>query len=222
MFNNLNHKVMARISKGILGGFVGRVGTVIGSERNGQYIISSIPKKSTKAPTNAQISQRNKFGIAVGFLQPINQLLKLGYKPTDQRLSSFNEAMSYFIQNSIAGTMDNYVVDYPNVLISRGALSPAFNAVGASANPGELKINWSTAAMSGLSNPNDETICLIYNPAKSFHFISNVSALRSTGELSVLLPDDFSGDVVHCWIGFLSSDKKERSTSAYVGLVTIN
>lgn len=212
---------MARISKGILGGFVGRVGTVIGSERNGQYIISSIPKKSTKTPTDAQMSQREKFGVAVGFLQPINQLLKLGYKSSDPRLSSFNVAMSYFIQNSITGAMDNYMVDYPNVLISRGALSPAFNAVGTSIDPATLKINWSVLAVSGLSYPNDQTICLVYSPSKSMAIISNVNALRSTGELSVVLPDDFSGDTVHCWIGFLSSDKKERSTSSYAGEVTI-
>src|SRR6476659_5936096 len=103
---------MGRITKGILGGFVGKVGTVIGSQRNGVDIITSIPKKSTKPPTTSQLNQRERFGLGIGFLQPINPILRLGFKSADPRLSSINVAMSYLLQNAITGSSGNYSLDY--------------------------------------------------------------------------------------------------------------
>lgn len=220
-FKNLKIKIMGRMTKGILGGFVGKVGTVIGSQRNGMDLLSSLPKKSSKAPTEAQSNQRDKFGLAVGFLQPINQLLKLGYKPTDPRYSSFNLAVAYFLQNSIIGLSGAYEIDYTKVLISKGELSPPWNSIGASTAANELKFSWVNSTTSVMNNEDDETIALIYNPVKGIHYMSISATTRVSGELAVTLPNDFVGDEVQCWIGFITKDKKYRSTSVYAGAVTI-
>ena len=42
---------MANISKGILGGFSGKVGTIVGANYRGKDIIRSVPKKSGRKPT---------------------------------------------------------------------------------------------------------------------------------------------------------------------------
>ncbi|MFC5282014.1 DUF6266 family protein [Pedobacter alpinus] len=207
--------------KGILGGFVGKVGTVIGSQRSGMDIISSLPKKSSKAPTVLQSNQREKFGLAVGFLQPINELLKLGFKASDPRFSSFNLAIAHMLQNSIIGESGSYELDYPKVLISKGELSPAWNAVAATSGASELSLTWSNATNSGMSNPDDEVFALVYNADTKQHLMSISAATRADGVLSIPLPNDFVGSEVQCWLAFTSKDKKQRSTSIYAGAVTI-
>jgi len=58
---------MAEIKKGILGGFSGKVGTVIGVNWRGKDIIRSLPKASKKAPTEEQLIQRVKFRKTIVF-----------------------------------------------------------------------------------------------------------------------------------------------------------
>ncbi|MGV0847474.1 hypothetical protein ACTS9T_13015 [Empedobacter falsenii] len=43
---------MAEIKKGILGGFSGKVGTVVGVNWRGKDIINSLPKKSKRRSTD--------------------------------------------------------------------------------------------------------------------------------------------------------------------------
>ncbi len=58
---------MATIVKGILGGFSGKVGTVVGANWRGKDIIRSRPKPSKKPPTDKQVIQQLKFKMAVTF-----------------------------------------------------------------------------------------------------------------------------------------------------------
>jgi len=52
---------MGKIKTGILGGFQGKVGTVIGSTWRGESIMRALPKTAAKAPTESQRIQRLKF-----------------------------------------------------------------------------------------------------------------------------------------------------------------
>ncbi|HEY1061659.1 MAG TPA: DUF6266 family protein, partial [Daejeonella sp.] len=69
---------MGTYKKGILGSFSGKVGTVVGSSWNGIEYMRSLPKPSSKAPTDLQMLQRAKLGMATGFLQPISALINIG------------------------------------------------------------------------------------------------------------------------------------------------
>lgn len=58
---------MGTFKKGILGGFSGTVGTVVGSTWRGMDVMRSRPKKSGSAPTPEQLLQREKFALAMRF-----------------------------------------------------------------------------------------------------------------------------------------------------------
>ena len=58
---------MGTIRKGILGGFSGTVGTVVGANWRGMDVIRSRPKSSGSNPTPAQLMQREKFALAIKF-----------------------------------------------------------------------------------------------------------------------------------------------------------
>lgn len=64
---------MATLNKGILGGFSGKVGTVVGANWRGLDIIRSRPKISKRNPTEKQLEQQMKFKLAISFLQPLSQ-----------------------------------------------------------------------------------------------------------------------------------------------------
>src|ERR1700741_3098626 len=64
----LKNKNMATFNKGILGGFSGKTGSVIGSNWKGRTVMRSLPGKRSKAPTQVQLDQQEKFKLVVGFL----------------------------------------------------------------------------------------------------------------------------------------------------------
>ena len=61
---------MGKYIKGILGSFLGKVGTVIGSSWKGIEYMRSRGKKSSKPPTQAQLIQQAKFKLLVRFVIP--------------------------------------------------------------------------------------------------------------------------------------------------------
>ena len=61
---------MGTIKQGILGGFNGKVGTVIGSSWKGITYMKGIPNHTRNPRTEKQIAQRTKMEFARNFLQP--------------------------------------------------------------------------------------------------------------------------------------------------------
>lgn len=119
---------MGRISQGILGGFSGRVGIVVGSNWKTVHYMRALAVSVNNPRTDKQQHQRTKFGMTVTFLKAINPYIRIGYKDYTRRQSSFNAAMSYIIRNAVKGEGLNLSIDYAKVLVSRGSLMPAFNA----------------------------------------------------------------------------------------------
>src|SRR6476661_8098988 len=127
---------MGTISKGILGGFSGKVGTVVGGSWKGIEYMRSRSTASKKAPTQAQLEHQAKFRLANQFVSSILGVVQLGFKNYEQKKSSYNAAVAHIMKNAIKGVYPNFEIDYEQVLISRGDLPAAMNADAVSAVAG--------------------------------------------------------------------------------------
>ena len=91
---------MGKLNIGILGGFSGTVGTVIGSSnRKGEDIIRVKSKKPRTSSTEGQINQRTKFRLVTVFLQALNFLLKVGFKKVALLKNIFYHRQMAFFPN---------------------------------------------------------------------------------------------------------------------------
>ncbi len=214
---------MGKYKKGILGAFSGKVGTVVGSTWNGIDYMRSLPRPSTKAPTDLQIIHRGKFGLVTGFLKPISSLVNLGYRSQASGMTGYNVATADMMAAAITGIYPNFEVDYTKVLFSKGSLTGVFSVVTTSPNPGEINIVWADNSGSGTGLATDKAVVLIYNPAKSaFVYNLNNGALRSAAADTIILPAEFSGDTVQVWVAFMTPDKKTFSTSIHAGEIVVS
>jgi hypothetical protein len=212
---------MGRYSKGILGPFSGKIGTVIGSSWKGIDYMRSLPKPSSKAASAAQLEQRVKFLFGVGFLQPISALVNLGFKYVASGTTGFNVAISKLLKGAITGAYPNYEVDYANLIISEGSLAPVANVSVTSPTAGKLTFSWANNSTASLAKPTDKAMLLVYNSDKNLYSFTTGGNDRSMMS-QVLDLDDYTDDVVHCWIAFISADGRLVSTSAYAGTLTIS
>jgi len=221
MFYSLIFTKMGTIKQGILGGFSGKVGTVIGGSWKGISYMRSQAQSVSNPRTTGQVNQRTKFTLALDFLKPLTELIRVGFKLYASKQTAFNAAMSYTLANAISGTSsDDYSVEYASALISRGSLTGATNGA-ASASGGSIAVTWDDNSEIGTATATDFSIIAVLNPTKGEAVTVTSGAARSVGSESVDLPSDWVGDEVQVYLGFVSEDKTAVANSVYLGAFTV-
>lgn len=71
---------MGTIKQGILGGFSGTVGTVVGANWKGVDYMRSRPTRRKASNTQAQLEQRAKFLLTQRFARSMKPLLETGFR----------------------------------------------------------------------------------------------------------------------------------------------
>lgn len=212
---------MGTIKQGILGGFSGKVGNVVGATWKGINYMRALASKVSNPKTDLQLEQRQKFAAAVKFLQPLTQFLKIGFKNYAVKMTAMNNAMAYILRNAIQGTYPNYTIDYTNVLLSRGNLAPAMNQSVTSTVAGTILFAWDDNSDETGASALDKSLLVVYDVEKNQAVYFTELGTRADKTQPVTVPNSFSGDLVHCYIGFITADGKTLSNSKYAGAVTV-
>lgn len=212
---------MGKISQGILGGVSGKVGNVVGGSWKGIDYLRVLPASVANPRTPAQMDQRSKFITVINFLQPIKDFIRVGFKNYAIKMTQFNSAMSYNVKNAITGEYPDYTIDYTKALVSRGSLAPALNGTASSTVAGLVTFEWDDNSGDGNAQSSDKALLVVHNPVKNEAVFILDGVNRVTGVQEVTVPDNYSGDTVHVYIGFISEDGASVSNSKYVGAVQV-
>jgi hypothetical protein len=222
---NINQKssIMATIKKGILGGFSGKVGTVVGANWKTTSYMRSLPKKTKKPLTKAQEIHRAKFAFAVNMLKPMAKLLHIGWKlEAKKNQTPFNTAVSFLMNNAMIGTYPNYQIHRYNFSISRGKLTPALKPRVDRPVKDYWRVLWDDNSGVGKAKPTDKALIVILNRDKKIALTFTDTATRSSGSQGFDFPVTFKKSQVEVYLGFVSEDGKEVSNSVYVGTIVVN
>ena len=211
---------MGTIKKGVLGGFSGKVGSVVGASWKGIDYIRSLPASVKNPRTEGQVTQRTKFTVALEFLRPIIAYLNVGFKPYASKQSPYNAAMSYNVSNAVTGTFPDFEMDYPNALVSKGSLLGAEDA-SATTDAGSISFAWTDNSEVSNALSTDKAMPLAFNISKGQAVFKTNGAERSTEADSLTIPANWSGDDVEVYLGFVSNDGLLVASSAYLGQKTI-
>ncbi len=214
---------MGKISQGVLGGFSGKVGNVVGGSWKGIDYMRIKPASVANPRTAAQVDQRSKFSIVLNFLQPLSEFLRVGFKLYANKMTQFNSAMSYNLNHAVTGAYPNFSIDYSNALVSRGQLNGAMGVAATSTNPASVDFTWTDNSSPGTSKAKstDKALLLVYNITKDVAIYNLAGNSRDMGSQTIDVPTDFSGDDVETFMAFISEDGSQVSNSVYTGSVTI-
>ena len=213
---------MAKFEKGILGGFSGKVGTVVGVRWRGRNIMRSLPQTSDSNPSEGQLKQRAKFKTVIRFLTPIQYVIGKFFGNEQGDKSPFNLATGYYLSEAVIPDGDDYVIDYPKALISRGDLRGLTDETIAAAASQQLDLTWDDNSGQGNAGADDQLLIVVYAPdGKLFQQFEN-AAQRSDASASVTLPTYYSGLEVQVWATFVTADENLAAMSTYMGPVTVS
>jgi hypothetical protein len=212
---------MRTINKGILGGFSGKVGNVVGGSWKGIDYMGSKGTRRNFTASEKQLAQQLKFALVMSFLQPMAGLLNITFRDFAIRMTGINNAFAYSIKNAITGVYPSFAIDYSLALVSRGDLPNALAPAVTSGAGSLLTFSWTDNSGVGIAKATDQAILVAYCPAQKQAIYTTAGGLRNalTGELN-LTP--FSGLAVETYIGFIAADKCNIASSIFTGEVTVS
>ncbi len=211
---------MGTIQKGILGGFSGKVGNVIGASSKGIDYMRSVASRRAATKTMRQKEQQMKFALIARFQQPLANLLAISFKSFAVKMTGVNSAMSYNLRNGISGLYPDFVINYSKILISRGDIPNALNPAVTAEAAGVARFAWVNNAGVGRAKESDLSILVAYCPEMQQCIYTDAGPDRSAGVATLDL-SAFSGLQVQTWIGFISETAREVATSTFTGVITV-
>ena len=201
----------------------GKVGNNVGRRVKDKNVFSMKPGKSSKPATKGQVNQRAGFGLIMKQVSLFSGAIALGFRDNKEDVAPGNAALSYNLKRGLKGTAPDYSIDYENFSIGRGKLTSVQKATVAAVT-GEtatLDFSWQLPVGYGISKDTDLVKIYMHTPEIE-HIITNPAVtLRSALTLRMVVPFDFIGLPLHCYIMIVSADEKMVSDSKYCGTVTL-
>lgn len=203
---------MGEIKQGILGGFSGKVGTVVGSTWKKVSYMRALALSVANPRTLRQLEQRSKFSMSMAFLRTLIPYVRVGYKNLGRNKTAFNAAMSYIMRHALMGEFPDITVDYRRVLVARGNLTPVFD-VTATKEDGKIKMTWTDNSGMGDALATDLAMPLAYNKKRAVSVYDFAAATRGDATLELTLPADWGDDPLAVYLAFRSEEQRSNTNS---------
>lgn len=212
---------MGKLIGGLNGPFIGKVGEVIGSSRNGVPYMKGLYKKRKKEVSQEEIFNRRKFATAQLWLKPLLPFVRIGFNGYSGKAGGFISAKSHLMRNVLKTEGNEIIIDPAHVKVSWGDLPIAEDAAFSRTGPKELTFSWKTVPMQD-KHGRDQVMILAYcvEEAKSVYLFPGQFRFVGRDILSIYeeMPP---GSLLHIYIAFIASDRSRQSTSLYLGTETI-
>lgn len=208
---------MAVIKNGILGGFRGKAGQVNGYRLMGQDIMRGPRNERVNKPEEKELKNRDKFAASQFWLQPITDVVRIGfagYKPTSH---GFNGAKSYISKNAMVQDDAGFHVDPALAMISYGDLPFGDSVSAVLADNFSIDFTWDYTKCSY----DDRAMVVAYDIEARDAVYDTSIAKRALKKANLPIGEDYAGRELHIYIGFVSEDRKRRSMSKYLGTITM-
>ncbi|WP_316832380.1 DUF6266 family protein [Pedobacter aquatilis] len=211
---------MAILNEGINGGFTGKVGSVIGYQLNGKWVIRGLPKFSQKNKIGTAKQQvcRKKFTLMQHFLAGVFYYIKTGFNLESKRrgISAHNAAKSF---NMINAFNEAGEIDYSKIILTYGVLEQP-NVPKHYIDDSGLHFSWEINSTGGNGRTTDQVMVLAYNKTNKRADCIFSGNRRYIGKETLEIPNLTKGDTFHTWISFISDDRTSISISVYIGQIT--
>jgi hypothetical protein len=207
---------MAKIKQGILGGFSGTVGPVIGGSWKGIQYLRAKPHKYPVIPTKKQSVHFNKFGAGISLAKSVkNTIIKPIWNQKAVKMSGFN----LFVKtNKDVFDETGAVYDFPNLKFSVGDLPLPENIAVANdvTGNGAIVITWNNNTAIAIAAPTDLLRVVVLNRNEPV-VLNGLTFTRNAGSATIQLPYG-AGETVHLYIFFEDETNKIYSNSFHSSL----
>lgn len=212
---------MAKINTGVLGGFSGRLGPVVGRIRGKQPYMALYQRNVAQPNTEAQQAWKWRFKQIVGLSTSCLASIQRGFKSLEiQNRTAPNVFMMKNITDVFTGTWPTLTIAYSKLVFSAGKLDLPFNPA-ATASETAITFTWTDNSGVGNANATDKACVLIYNKSQHTAMALNDVATRTAATYSYTFPTAWAGDEVELYFFMSNAAGDTNSPSVYLGNITL-
>ncbi|MDC1106326.1 DUF6266 family protein [Prolixibacteraceae bacterium] len=212
---------MGSIRKGVLGGFMGKVGSVIGSKWKGTYVMRSLPEVVKRKNISLKcMQQRARFAQTNAFISDARRLIRIGFRPDSKDRTTFNAAFDAN-ESCFQFDGDHVAVDFPQLDLSKGALSKLENLNLSLDDTGLLQIDWGTVDIIQVDGEECMVHLFVYRDdleySKCYVDLAKASAMSA----KLILTDSMKGHKLHLYAFYSTASaltKDDVSKTSYAEL----
>ena len=212
---------MATINRGILDGFFGKVGTVVGSFWKGIPVMRAYVRRIHDRKNTAQQLVRARFTALTEMASAFLSAIRIGLH-NDASLCQTTEGNVFVRKNwgaVQASVADGVTVDYTGITVAHGSLTGVQFGTAQFDTPQQVDVTFDTLEEIEGTSLDDLVYLFVYCPdAKCGVMAAPVK--RSVKRISVMVPSLWNGMKVHLW-GFTLGDGLDNagtlSNSSYIG-----
>lgn len=210
---------MARNKNGILGGFSGKIGNVVGYNTYGVDRMRTLPVRTAPA-TIGEIKNRAKFKLIQDALNTCKELIAVGFNNYWTKTGGMRGAVSYNKMFAVKATEEAFYIDPAAFRISGGTL-PGLKEIRVELESAKvLRFHWSIDSVQDAS-PQDQVMLLAIDLKSNIACSFIYGSFRNTGTTMLALSEDLLGKEVEVYIAVLAKDRSRQSDSQYLGTVMV-
>jgi hypothetical protein len=204
---------MARLVGGSMGHFVGTLGNLVGSSRNGKPYLKTRPIRKKKRRNKKKTPNQNKFSMAHSWMQPLVDFVRVGFK--EFKVSGeYNTAKGYVIKHAFEGTQPDLSINPALVKVSVGKLPLSADMAVSKSGANTIEFSWTYDGRIAGTNGADQVMMLAYDIKGQVASLNITGQFRRTGS-DVLKVS--KGKTYHLYMAFTSHDRATVSDSVYLG-----
>lgn len=204
---------MGVIKRGILGGFSGKVGGVVGSSWKGISVMRSMPLTVANPRTVKQVQQRSKF----------SKLSKLGsglltstVKPYWDRFAQMKSGFNAFIEVNKGAFDENLNFDFPKLKLSQGRLGDTPFTFSLDGGGTELVVAFDPSQEGPFIDKDDLGNVVALTPdGEVFYATGPVCKRNRTADFIIPVTPEDAGKTLHVYLMFMRQDGTIVSNSTY-------
>lgn len=206
---------MAVIKRGILGGFQGKIGNVVGTSWKGISVMKAMPLSVANPRTAGQVAQRSAFTIVS---QLGSKILATIIKPLNDRFAQEESGYNLFLRRSISAFVGTGFDLPQNIEIARGKLD--LNGITAVTElPGNdgVQIAWTSTAGTGNALVGDESYVLILDEVANVVYAGQRLDRGTAGNQleQIYFPGYVSGQPYYIYLAWRRQDGSMVSNTSY-------
>jgi len=208
---------MASSKKNRGGKMSGKVGRTVTYPLYGEDVMRSIGVR--KAPfTKNEIVAQMGMKVVQSFLNIIYPFICVGFEIEARlhRRNPQNVSFAYNRKNAVTGIYPDIGMDFPNVLVSKGDLSPPLNPRAMLSNR-KVVFEWDYDPRARRQHWSDQVMVLVYLPEIPDAVFITAGSSRETKTASIDIPNYLTFSRLETYIAFISDDRKQVSNSVYTG-----
>lgn len=204
---------MGVIKRGILGGFSGKVGGVVGSSWKGISVMRSMPLTVANPRTVKQVQQRSKFSklSKLG-----SELLTTTIKPFWDRFAQMKSGYNAFIEVNKGAFDEDLNFDFSKLKLSQGRLGDTPFTFSLDGGGTELVVGFDPSQEGPFIDREDLGNVVALTPDGEVFFATGPNCKRSrTADFIIPITPEDAGKTLHVYLMFMRKDGTIVSNSTY-------